>query len=85
MAGAMRELLNAWDDYRVVADDYRELDGERVLALAHWRGRGKTSGLDLGQMSANVASLFHVCDGKVTTLISYFDHDTALKAAGLEG
>ena len=83
MTRTWRDFLTAWDDYRVEADEYRELDDERVLVLAHWGGRGKTSGLDLGQMSTKVASLFHVCDGKVTKLVTYADRDHALADLGL--
>jgi ketosteroid isomerase-like protein len=84
IAEGTREFLSAWEDLRAEADEYRELDNERVLVLAHWGGRGKTSGLDLGQMSTNVASLFHVGDGKVTRLINYVDRNRALADLGLE-
>ena len=66
MAEGWREFLSAWEEFRVEADEYRELDGERVLVLHHWSGRGKTSGLELGQMRTKAASLFHVRGGKVT-------------------
>src|SRR5947207_2595742 len=33
LAANWRDFLAAWGDYRVVADEYRELDGERVLVL----------------------------------------------------
>jgi hypothetical protein len=35
-----------------VVEGYRELDDERVLVLQHWGGRGKTSGLEVTQMTA---------------------------------
>jgi ketosteroid isomerase-like protein len=78
MTGAFRDFLTSWEEFTGVADEYRELHNERVLVLAHWSGRGKTSGLDLGQMSTKVACLFHVCDGQVTRLGLYFDLDRAL-------
>ena len=34
-------LLNAWEDFHHEVDEYRELDGERVLMLVHGGGRGK--------------------------------------------
>ena len=46
MATGWGEVLSAWEDFRVEVDDYREVDDERVLALIHFRGRGKTSGLE---------------------------------------
>jgi hypothetical protein len=33
--------LNAWADFRVIANEYRELDGERVLVLTHASGQGE--------------------------------------------
>src|SRR5258708_24677679 len=42
MAEGMRELLGAWEGYRVEAEEYRELDDERVLVILHAGGRGQT-------------------------------------------
>jgi hypothetical protein len=53
MAEAWRDFLSAWDEYRVEAEEYRELDDERVLVFIVVTGRGKTSGLELGQMRAS--------------------------------
>jgi ketosteroid isomerase-like protein len=52
MAAGFREFLSAWEDVRALAEEYRELDGERVLVLAHLSGRAKKSGLELGQIQA---------------------------------
>jgi ketosteroid isomerase-like protein len=82
-AESIREFLDAWEDVRFGADDYRELDAERVLVFDHADGRGKTSGLELGQMRTNGAHLFHVHGGKVTRLIRYWDRDRALADLGL--
>src|SRR6478672_5258366 len=50
MAEGFRGLLSVWEDVRTEADEYRDLDGERVLVLVHRSGRGRTSGLELGRM-----------------------------------
>jgi hypothetical protein len=50
MARATRETLNAWEDARVVVDEYRQLDRERVLVLLRRRGRGKSSGLAVDRL-----------------------------------
>ena len=84
IAEAMRDFMNAWTELRVIAEDYRELDGERVLVLVHASGRGKASGLDLGEMG-KAAQLFHVQDGKVTRLVTYYDRDRALVDLGRFG
>jgi hypothetical protein len=83
MAGAMRELLNVWQDYRVEADEYRELDDERVLVIIKARGRGKTSGLDLERAAGPGANVFHVHGGSVTKLFVHFDRNRALADLGL--
>jgi ketosteroid isomerase-like protein len=83
LAEGFREVLSAWEDFRVQADEYRELDGERVLVLAYYVGRGKTSRVELGQTRARGAGLFHVRDGKVTRLVHYWDRERALADLGL--
>jgi uncharacterized protein len=83
MAEAMRTILSAWEDFRGVAEEYRELDDERVLVLTRRTGRGKTSGLELGQMRAKAAQIFHVRGGKVTRVVTYWDRERALADLGL--
>jgi ketosteroid isomerase-like protein len=78
LAEGWREILSALDDVHLEADEYRELDGERVLVLNHYSGgSGKTSGVELGRMRSEVAALFHVRDGKVTRLVLYWERDRA--------
>jgi ketosteroid isomerase-like protein len=84
MAEGFGNWLNAWEGLHVEADEYRELDGERVLVLDHASGRGRTSGLELGQMRTQGAKLFHVRDGKVFRLVAYLDRDRALADLGLK-
>src|SRR6478672_5879659 len=50
MAEGWREMLNAWNGYRVEAARYRTLDNERGLVLSTQTGHGEASGFDLGQM-----------------------------------
>ena len=83
MAEGFREMLRSWNEYRVEADEYRELDGERVLVLFHASGRGKTSGLELGQLRTQLAGLYHVRDGKVRRAVIYWDRKRALAELGL--
>jgi hypothetical protein len=78
-----REFLSTWEDYRVEAEDYRELEGDRVLVFIRIRGRGKTSGLEVGRMGAKGANLFHLRNGKVARLVLYFDRGRALADLGL--
>ena len=78
-----RDFLGGWDEYRLDVDEYRELDGERVLALVRSGGRGKTSGVEIGPIARPGAAVFHVRDGKVTKLVSYYDRQNALDDLGL--
>jgi hypothetical protein len=75
--------LSAWENFRVEVDEYRELDEGRVLVLTHRVGRGKTSGLELGQMQTRGASLLYVRHGTVTRIVSYYERDRALADLGL--
>jgi ketosteroid isomerase-like protein len=83
MAKAHREWLGAWEDLRIVVDEYREVDDERVLVLVHLTGRGKTSGLEIGQVRAKGADLFRVWGGKVARLVLYMNRERALADLGL--
>jgi ketosteroid isomerase-like protein len=83
MAEGFRDFLSTWEDWRIEAEEYRELDDERVLVLVRRSGRGKRSGLEVGQMRTRGAALFHVRDGRVTRQVVYFDRDRALADLGL--
>jgi ketosteroid isomerase-like protein len=84
MAEGWRDFLSAWEDVRFGADEYRELDGERVLVLTHASGHGRTSGLEVGQLQSKGANLFQIQDGKVTRHVAYLQRDLAFADLGLE-
>ena len=80
-----RQVLGAYDDYHTVAEEFRELDSERILKFHHYSGRGKTSGLEIEQMTtAKGADLFDIRCGKVRRLVIYFDRANALADLGLK-
>jgi ketosteroid isomerase-like protein len=83
MTESFRDFLGAWKDFRAEVEEWRELDDERVLVLVRFSGRGKTSELDLDQMRAKGATLYHIRRGKVTRIVTYFDRDRALADLGL--
>jgi ketosteroid isomerase-like protein len=83
MAEAARDQLDVWEDLRYHADEYHELDDDRVLVLAHLSGHGKTSRLEVGQLHTKTAALFHVRGGKVTRRVFYWDRERALADLGL--
>jgi ketosteroid isomerase-like protein len=84
MAEGWTGFLNAWENWRTWADEYLELDGDRVLVLAHYSGRGKASGLELAEVyTQGGASLSHIRDGKVVRLIVWFEREHALADLGI--
>jgi ketosteroid isomerase-like protein len=78
-----RSLANAWENFAVAAEEYHELEDERVLVLSHFSGHGKTSGLELERITARAAGLYHFRDGKVTRAVHYWDRERALADVGL--
>jgi ketosteroid isomerase-like protein len=83
MAEAWHDWLSSWEQYRVEVEEYRPLDDERILVLMLHCGRGKTSGLDLGQTKRAGANVLHVRDGKVTRIALYWDRERALVDLGI--
>ena len=82
-AAAWRGVMSGWEELRAEADEYRCLDDERVLVLFRRGGRGKRSGLEVAQIGSKGAQLFHLRDGRVTTLVWYWDRDRAFADLGL--
>jgi ketosteroid isomerase-like protein len=80
---ASREFQSTWNDLCLVADEYREVDDERVVVLLHYSGHGSTSGIDLGQVGTEHANLFHIRDGKVTRYVVYWDLQSTPADLGL--
>jgi hypothetical protein len=83
MAQGFRYFVNAWQEYRLGAEEYRELEGGRILVCVRLSARGKTSGLELDQIQTKAANVFHIPNGRVTKLVIYFDRDRALADLGL--
>ena len=84
MAEGARGIFDAWENYRLEAVEYRELDDDRVLVLTRMIGRGKASGLELEQMRTTGATVFDLRDGKVARHVYYWDCNRALGDLGLK-
>jgi hypothetical protein len=84
MAEGFRGISTVWKDLSQRAEEYVELDRERVLVLPIWSGRGKTSGIELNEVLARDASLPRIRNGRVMRLFVYFDRDRALADLGLK-
>ena len=83
MAEGWRDFLSAWEEVRPTTEEFRQLDGDRVLVLIQQGGRGRRSGLQVGQTWSKGANLFHLRGGKVTRLVLYLDRELALADLGL--
>ncbi len=82
MAEGWRDVLGAFHDWRQVGNEYRELDGGRVLVLSRGVGRGRASGVPVQSKGAMV---FHVSRDKVTRLVCYPEGERiALPDLGLD-
>jgi ketosteroid isomerase-like protein len=83
LANAWREFLGAWEGFRSVLEEARELDADRVLTLARYEGRGRLSGVHIQDTGSNSAGLFHFRNGKATKLAFYFSRARAFADLGL--
>jgi ketosteroid isomerase-like protein len=84
LADLWRGFLDSWEDFRVVADTYRQLDDSRFLVLFRRSGRGKVSGVEIAQLAGTEgADVLHLHDGKVIKWLSYWKRDRALADLGL--
>jgi hypothetical protein len=83
MAASVREVFSEMADWHDLAEEYRELDGSRVLVLNRLSGRGRGSGVSLTQTPRHTARVFEIHNGKVTRMSVYFDRDRALADLGL--
>jgi hypothetical protein len=82
--GNWRDFQGAWEDYRIEAVEYRQLDEERILVIVQLSGRGKTSGLEVAQTGSRAATIFTVRGGNVGKIVVYWDGNRAFADLGLE-
>jgi uncharacterized protein len=75
----LREWLSEWKDWRCEAERF-VAEGDTVVALTRYRGRGKASGAAVDTEGAHVWT-FRA--GKVIRLVVYSSRQAALRYAGL--
>ncbi len=80
MEQVSRELLSAWRDWRIEAEEFIELDGDRVLVLTRRGGSGRKSGLQLSEPAAN---LLFIRDARVRRIAFYWHRERALAKLGI--
>ena len=77
VAAVMRDWLSTWErPLRVYAEELIQ-SGDRILALVHWSGRGKGSGVE---MEARGAHIWTFRDGLAVRFDVYRDRDEARAA-----
>jgi hypothetical protein len=84
MAASVREIFSEIAEWHDVAEEYRELDADRVLVLNRLSGRGRGSGVGLTHTPQHTVRVFETHKGKVTRMSVYFDRDRALADLGLK-
>jgi ketosteroid isomerase-like protein len=72
-------LRSAWDEFRFVADEFRDL-GDLVLVLGRLEGRGRGGGVPV---DSPVGAVWDLRGGRIWRLRAYLDQGEALRAAGL--
>jgi ketosteroid isomerase-like protein len=82
---ALRATWDTWqevfDDFTTEIDEYVDVR-DCVLAVTHWRGKSKDTGLSIDQKTVDG---YEFADGRIVRVtLSCVDMDAALKAVGLE-
>jgi len=78
----LSELMEVFNDYRMVPEEFIDAGGEQVLVLAREGGRGKGSGIAV--QTNPTGHLWTIRDGRPARLESYWERANALRAVGLE-
>jgi ketosteroid isomerase-like protein len=76
----MRDFLGQWRDYRLIADEFREVGKGKVFVAGRQAATGRQSGVGV---ESPMCSVWTFRNGKVVGLLFEPDIQTALEAAGL--
>ena len=82
MGRAWGEWLHAFDEFRVVGEEFLD-GGDRVVVRQFFRGQGKGSGIPVDEIPGG--AVVTVRNGKVTRFEGHTTFEGALAAAGREG
>jgi ketosteroid isomerase-like protein len=74
------QISGTWEELRILVDDVRDL-GDGAVVLGRTAGRGRASGVEL---ETPIGIVYEFRCGKLSRVHAYLDHDSALKAVGLE-
>lgn len=82
LAEGTRAWIDVWEDMTVEAEECRDLDDSRVLALTRYSGRAKASGVELDRIGGDGATIFYLREGKVVRIEQYFHRARAFADLG---
>ena len=77
-----REVSKTWAEFEFKSDEVREIDADRLLVKAHWRGCAVAGGNEVGGPSA---ALITFRDDKVVLADFFLNEEAALAAVGSGG
>ena len=80
LRGFLAETRSSWANTRYVTKEVFDIGGGRVLIRGEWGGTGGASGVETYQ---DLSSIFTTRDAQISRAEWFFDHDKALRAAGL--
>src|ERR1700730_6693773 len=80
---SLREWFAAWGDMRLTAEEFIEVEADRILVLVSAHGRGPGSS-GIAVVADDFAHDGRMRDGRATSLLGYASRAEALKAVGLE-
>jgi ketosteroid isomerase-like protein len=76
----LEETESAWVKVQLVVREVISVEDARVLVRYDWGGEGVASGIET---TSSLTGIFTVRDGLISRVEWFFDHEKALKAAGL--
>ena len=76
------EVSKTWAEFEFMSDEVREIDADRILVKAHWRGCAVAGGSEVGGPSAAVITFR---DEKVVLADFFVNEDAAMAAVGSGG
>jgi ketosteroid isomerase-like protein len=78
--GFVEETWSVWASVIARPKEVLDLGNGRVFVRADWGGTGMASGIETYQ---DLSAIYTIRDGQISTAEYFFDHDTALRSAGL--
>ena len=78
--GLMCDWLAPWESYTIAADEFYDLEPDRVAVTTRHRGRMKDGGAEIRTEGVD---LWTLRDGRLLRLEAYLDREMGLEAAGL--